>query len=60
MNLPAHSEKLVYDLTLEYVKQNNILKCTKEDIPNKIKEIAKISEIIGEAVREEYHNISFL
>lgn len=43
-------QKLIYDLTLEYVKQNELLKCHQDSLETRIEGIAKISEIIDNAV----------
>lgn len=48
------------ELTMEYVKQNNMLKCNTKDIPNRISEIAKVSDAMMNAVEKEFHNIKFL
>lgn len=52
--------QLTRELTMEYVKQNNMLKCSIEDIPNKISEMAKVSDVMMNAVEKEFHNIKFL
>lgn len=52
--------QLARELTIEYVKQNNLLKCSPEDIPSKISEIAKVSNIMMNSVEKEFHNIKFL
>lgn len=52
--------QLARKLTMEYVKQNNMLKCSIEDIPNKISEMAKVSDVMMNVVEKEFHNIKFL
>lgn len=44
------TNKLVYDLTIEYVKQTKLLNCHQDSLTNKISDIAKISESINDAV----------
>lgn len=53
-------KQLAYELTLEYIKQNNLLQCDQSKIPDKMREIAKISSIMCDAVESEYHSIKFL
>ena len=43
-------QKLTYDLTLEYVKQNRLFECRTDGLPRKIEDIARISEIIDDAI----------
>lgn len=53
-------KQLAYELTMEYIKQNNMMKCQPEDIPSQISQIAKVSELICNGIKKEYHNIKFL
>ncbi len=53
------AKQLVYELTLEYIKQNNILKCKQENIADQIHKIAEISREMSYSIEKEYHNISF-
>jgi len=45
---------------MEYIKQNNILQCDKELIPERINQIVEVENIISENVQKKYHNISFI
>ena len=51
--------KLTKELTMEYVKQNNLLNCSKENIESQMQEIAEISKIIGDSVTRHFHDFSF-
>ena len=51
--------KLTKELTMEYIKQNNLLKCSKENIESQMQEIAEISKIIGDSVTKHFHDFSF-
>lgn len=53
------SRKLTKELTMEYIKQNNLLKCSKENIESQMQEIAEISKIIGDSVTKHFHDFSF-
>lgn len=53
-------KNLVYELTMEYVKRNNMLDCSKEALPTAIKKIADVSNIISDAVEKNYHDFKFL
>jgi hypothetical protein len=53
-------KQLAYELTMEYIKQNNLLQCNQSNIPDRIREIAKISSIMCDAIESEYHSIKFL
>lgn len=50
----------VHELLMEYIKQNNMLQCNKELIPERINQIVEIENIISENVQKKYHNISFI
>lgn len=50
----------VHELLMEYIKQNNILQCDKELIPERINQIVEVENIISENVQKKYHNISFI
>ena len=45
-----------HELTMEYIKQNNLLQCDEKDIPKQISKIAKIENIIVDSVGENFHN----
>lgn len=51
---------LVQELTMEYIKQNDILHCRFDDIDEKVTFIAQISEKFEKAIEKNYHNIKFL
>ena len=51
---------LVYELTMEYIKQTELLKCNECDINDRITKIAQISEIIYNAVDKNYHDFKWL
>lgn len=51
---------LVHELTLEYIRQNNLLKYTKENIPNQINEIVEISNMIYDEVEKHYFDFKML
>ena len=55
-----HNEKkqLIYALTLEYIKQNNLLKCEPDKIPEAIAKCANISQIITDEVNKQSSNFS--
>ena len=53
-------KNFVHELLMEYIKQNNVLQCSKETLPQKISMIAEIENIISDSVQKEYHNFSFL
>ncbi len=51
---------LAKELTMEYVKQNNMLSCGDDQIETQITKIAKVSQIIYDSVQKNYHNFKFL
>lgn len=53
-------KNFVHELLMEYIKQNNILQCSKELVPERINQIVEIENIIFENVQKKYHNISFI
>lgn len=53
-------KNFVHELLMEYIKQNNMLQCRKELVPEKIKQIVEIENIISENVQKKYHDISFI
>lgn len=53
-------KSFAHELTMEYIKQNNLLKCKKEDIPKQIEEIVKAENIIFDSVDKNFHNFKFL
>ncbi len=54
------STQLAKELTMEYVKQNKMLTCSESQIESQITKIAKVSQIIYDAVDKNYHNFKFL
>lgn len=54
------SMQLAKELTIEYVKQNNMLTCDESQIESQISKIAKVSQIICDSVQENFHNFKFL
>ena len=53
-------KNFVHGLLMEYIKQNNILQCSEELIPERINQIAKVENIISDCVQNKYHDFSFL
>lgn len=53
-------KNFVHELLMEYVRQNSVLKCDKDMLPERIAQIAKLENIISESIQKEYHNFSFL
>lgn len=53
-------KNFVHELLMEYIKQNNMIQCNKELIPERINQIVEIENIISENVQKKYHNISFI
>lgn len=51
---------LAKELTMEYVKQNNLLSCDESQIEFQISKIAKVSQIIYDSVQNNFHNFKFL
>ena len=51
---------LVKELTMEYVKQNNMLSCSENQIESQILKIAKVSQIIYDSVQNNFHSFKFL
>lgn len=49
-----------HELTMEYIKQNNLLQCDEKDILKQISKIAKIENIIVDSVGENFHNFKTL
>lgn len=49
-----------HELTMEYIRQNNLLKCDEKDIPKQIKQIVKVKNIIVDCVAENFHNFKTL
>lgn len=52
--------QLIKELTLEYVKQNNMMKCNESEIEYQVAEIAKASQKISDAVTKNFRNFPFL
>lgn len=48
------------ELTLEYIRQNNLLRCCESDIPKQIDYIVKIENMIFECIEKRYHDFKFL
>lgn len=53
-------KNFVHELLMEYIRQNNVLKCGKDMLPERIAQIAKLENIISKSIEKEYHNFSFL
>ena len=51
-------KQFVYTLTLEYIKQNNLLKCEPNQIPEVIEKCANISKIITESLNKNSSDFS--
>lgn len=51
---------LAKELTMEYVRQNNMLSCDENQIESQISKIAKVSQIIYDSVQNNFHNFKFL
>jgi hypothetical protein len=51
---------LAKELTMEYVKQNNMLACDESEIESQISKIAKVSQIIYDSVQNNFHKFKFL
>lgn len=49
-----------HELTMEYIRQNNLLQCDEKDIPKQISKIVKIENIIVDSVGENFHNFKTL
>ena len=49
-----------HELTIEYIRQNNLLKCNEEDIPKQIELIAKIENAIVDCVGKNFHDFKTL
>ena len=52
--------QFVKELTIEYIRQNNMLSCTDRKLESQIDKIAETSQIIHKAVEKNFHNIKFL
>lgn len=50
---------LAKELTMEYVKQNNMLACDESEIESQISKIAKVSQIIYDSVQNNFHKFKF-
>lgn len=51
---------LLHELTIEYIKQNDLLHCRFDDIDEKVAFIAQISAKFEKAIEKNYHDIKFL
>jgi len=58
--MTQQSTQLAKELTMEYVRQNNMMKCNESQIENQISKIATVSQLIYDAVDKNYHNFKFL
>lgn len=47
---------LAKELTMEYVKQNNMLTCDENEIESQISKIAKVSQTIYDSIQNIFHN----
>lgn len=46
------TQKIAYDLTLEYMRQNQILKTSYETLPKSLKEVGSIYSFIVEQIKD--------
>ncbi|KAI4445134.1 hypothetical protein C823_007641 [Eubacterium plexicaudatum ASF492] len=53
-------KNFAHELTLEYIRQNSLLRCSESDIPKQIDYIVKIENIICDCVEHRFHDIKFL
>lgn len=53
-------KRFAYELTMEYIHQNQLLKCTNGEIADRIHKISEISTLICESIENEYHNLPIL
>ena len=60
MALTSESKIFVQELTMEYIKQNNLLKCSSVELSTRINEIAKVSTIIANEVDRKRLDFKFL
>lgn len=51
---------LAKELTMEYVRQNNMLSCDESQIESQISKIAKVSQSIYDSVQNNFHSFKFL
>lgn len=58
--MTQQSIQLVKELTMEYVKQNDMMKCDENAIESQISKIAKVSQIVYDAVDKNFHNFKIL
>lgn len=56
----ARGLELARELTMEYIRQNNLLKCDKEDIPIQIKNIVNVENIIVNCIEKNFHDFKTL
>lgn len=53
-------KNFAYQLTMEYLRQNNILRCEKDEIPKRIDDIVEIENIIFDYVEKRFHDFRYL
>lgn len=53
-------KQFVRELTMEYIKQNQLLKCNTDKIDEQITKIATVSQLIENAVEKHYHDFKCL
>lgn len=53
-------KRFAHELTMEYIRQNNLLQYTKQSIPNKIDYIVEIENLIYEIVEKRYNDFKTL
>lgn len=53
-------QQFINELIMEYIKQNNILCCKKENIPEQIDEIIEVGNIITGCVEKKIKEVKFL
>lgn len=52
--------QFVRDLTLEYIRQNNLLQCDKQCLPEKLDIILETENIINDYVEKRYKDFKAL
>lgn len=60
MIVKEEGRQFVRDLTLEYVRQNNLLQCNKQDLPEKLDIILETENIINDYVEKRYKDFRSL
>ncbi len=60
MLITQQGKNLAHELTLEYVRQNNLLQCNKQTLPDNIDRIVEIENIISECIEKRYDDFKSL